>query len=174
MNFCSYETTNINTLLLIILFRIHTILQSRIEQNPVLFTTIRGSQRDVVYLGWPIAPSNMSPNAGKGVAGFRPMSTAVHMEPKRRKIRLIESKQCQMSLSKKMTCKGTLRHVFYLSEAPFTPPLTHCVYVYTVYLFTQGGGGVELTREKVRGAIVHKAGRKYQHDGPTVSPVYKL
>ncbi len=26
----------------------------------------RGSQRDVVYLGWPIAPSYMSPNAGGG------------------------------------------------------------------------------------------------------------
>jgi hypothetical protein len=34
----------------------------------------------------------------------------------RRKIRLIE-KQSQMSLSKKLTCKGTLRRVFYLSEA---------------------------------------------------------
>jgi hypothetical protein len=31
---------------------------------------------------------------------------------------------------------------------------------YTVYLFTQGRGR-ELTREKVGGAIVHKAGRKY-------------
>ncbi len=26
----------------------------------------RGLQRDVVYLGWPIAPSYMSPNAGRG------------------------------------------------------------------------------------------------------------
>ncbi len=43
----------------------------------------RGSQRDVVYLGWPIAPSYMSPNVGgRGVAGFQPISTAVHMEPK--------------------------------------------------------------------------------------------
>jgi hypothetical protein len=57
--------------------------------------------------------------------------------------------------------------VFFLSEAPSSPmtpysppPHTH---VYTVYLFTQGrGGGRELTREKVRGAIVHKPGRKYQ------------
>jgi hypothetical protein len=30
---------------------------------------IRGLQRDVVYLGWPIAPSQMSPNAG-GVRGL--------------------------------------------------------------------------------------------------------
>ncbi len=38
-----------------------------------------GSQRDVVYLGWPIAPSYMSPNAegwGVGAAGSQPMSTA--------------------------------------------------------------------------------------------------
>ncbi len=54
----------------------------------------------------------------------------------------------------------------YLSEA-FSPPLTeyhppfHTVYVCTVYLFTQGGGGGELTRKKVRGAAVHKAGSKY-------------
>jgi hypothetical protein len=34
-----------------------------------------------------------------------------------------------------------------------------------VYLFTQErGGGGELTREKVRVAIIHKADRKYQHD----------
>ncbi len=73
----------------------------------------------------------------------------------------VESKtdrnQCQMSLLKNLTCKGTLRQVFYLSEAPFPtmtpyppPPPLQC----TVYLFTQGRG--ELSREKV--------GRKYQHD----------
>jgi hypothetical protein len=28
----------------------------------------------------------------------------------------------------------------------------------------EGGRRGELTKEKVRGAIVHKAGRKYQHD----------
>jgi hypothetical protein len=44
----------------------------------------RGSQRDVVYLGWPKAPSYMVPNAeGGGVAGTQPRSTAVHMEPKK-------------------------------------------------------------------------------------------
>jgi hypothetical protein len=35
--------------------------------------------------------------------------------------------------------------------------------MYTVYLFTQErveGGGGELTREKVKGATVHKAGSK--------------
>jgi hypothetical protein len=40
------------------------------------------------------------------------------------------------------------------------------VYTYcAVYLFTQEKrGGGELTREKVRVEIVHKAGRKNQHD----------
>ncbi len=52
-----------------------------------------------------------------------------------------------------MTSKGTLLQVFYLSEdpLPFRDPI-----------LIQGRG--ELTREKVREAIVHKAGRKYQHD----------
>ncbi len=40
---------------------------------PVAFNTDadlgRGSQRDVVYVGWPIAPSYMSPNAGEGGCG---------------------------------------------------------------------------------------------------------
>jgi hypothetical protein len=30
------------------------------------FSSTRGSQRDVVYLGWPIASSYMSPNGGEG------------------------------------------------------------------------------------------------------------
>ncbi len=39
----------------------------------------QGLQTDVVHLGWPIAPSYMSPNTGRrGVAGSQPMSTAVH------------------------------------------------------------------------------------------------
>jgi hypothetical protein len=44
------------------------------------------------------------------------------------------------------TCIGAVRQVFYLPEAhipssdPILPPL-YTVYVYTVYLFTQGGGG---------------------------------
>ncbi len=44
----------------------------------------RGSQRDVVNLGCPIAPSYMSPNArggGGGVAGPQPMSTTIHRSP---------------------------------------------------------------------------------------------
>jgi hypothetical protein len=77
-----------------------------------------------------------------------------------------------MSLSKNIA-KG-LRGEFYLSEAQNPIPPLHSVYVYRykVYLLSQGRGG-ELTREKVRGAIVHKAGRKYQHGLP-ISPIYKL
>ncbi len=45
----------------------------------------RGLQRDLVYLGWPTAPSYMSPNAGGGgeLRGSHPMSmsTAVHRSP---------------------------------------------------------------------------------------------
>jgi hypothetical protein len=45
------------------------------------------------------------------------------------------------------------------------PPLTHCIRVYIILIHTRkGGGGGELTREKVRRALVHIAGRKYQHD----------
>ncbi len=43
---------------------------------------IRGFQRDVLYLGWPIAPFDMSPNVERrGGAGSLPMSTAVHINP---------------------------------------------------------------------------------------------
>ncbi len=35
-------------------------------ENILTNHAIRGLQRDVVYLGWPIAPSYMSPNAGGG------------------------------------------------------------------------------------------------------------
>jgi hypothetical protein len=56
-----------------------------------------------------------------------------------------------MSSSKKLTCKETLRQVFNcLRLGTPNPSLTHCiVYVYTVYLFTQGrgdGGRVEPER----------------------------
>jgi hypothetical protein len=62
----------------------------------------------------------------------------------RRNIRLIES-NAKCRYLKKMTCKGTLRLVFYLTVAP-SPPMTpypplYTVYVYTVHLFTQGRGG---------------------------------
>ncbi len=74
-------------------------------------------------------------------------------DAKRRKITLIES-NAKCRYLKKLTCKETVRQVFYLSEAP-SPPMTP-------YPPARRGG--ELTGEKVRGALVHKAGRKYQHD----------
>jgi hypothetical protein len=55
-----------------------------------------------------------------------------------------------MSLSKKLTCKGTLRQVFYVSEAPSPPmipslPLpTQCVSVYSILIHT----GKERTNQK--------------------------
>ncbi len=89
-----------------------------------------------------------------------------------RKIGLIENsaKCCYL---KKLSCKRILQQVFYLSEPlspPMTPyplpPFTHFIRVYSTLIRTGKGGrgGGELTREKVRGTIVHKAGRKYQHD----------
>jgi hypothetical protein len=44
--------------------------------------TRRGLQRDVVYLGWPIAPLYMSPNkGGGGSCGVSANETAVHRSP---------------------------------------------------------------------------------------------
>ncbi len=81
-----------------------------------------------------------------------------------RKIRLTES-NAKCRYLKKWPLTGTLRQVFYLSEAPppMTPqsPRTHCIRVYRILIHTGKGGGVELTREKFRGAIVYKPGRKY-------------
>jgi hypothetical protein len=78
----------------------------------------------------------------------------------RRKITLIEyNAKCRYL--KKLTCKGTSHQVFYLYEAPSPPvtpyssPLTHCIRVYSILIPTGRGG--ELTREKVREALVHKA-----------------
>jgi hypothetical protein len=54
------------------------------------------------------------------------------------------------------------------------PPYTLYIYVYTVYTYSHREGvGEELTREKVRGATVHKAGSKIPTWLP-VSLIYKL
>jgi hypothetical protein len=61
---------------------------------------------------------------------------------------------------KKLTCKGTLRQVFIcLITPPPHPPVTHCIRTCT-YTHREGGRGERWTREKVRGAKVHKAGSK--------------
>jgi hypothetical protein len=66
-----------------------------------------------------------------------------------------------MSSSKNIDLERDFVAGVYLSEAQnLIPPPP---YVYTVYLLIHTGkGGGELTREKVRGATVHKAGSKIQ------------
>ncbi len=69
----------------------------------------------------------------------------------RSKISLIEN-NAKIRFLKRLTCKGTSLHCFNLSEAPSPPmtpysPLLQTVYVYTVYFFTQGGGGGANQRE---------------------------
>ncbi len=74
---------------------------------------------------------------------------------------------------KKLTRQGTLRR-FFLSicgtfpsydsiHRPPPPPQHKCIRVYSILIHTGKGGG-RLTREKVRGIMLHEAGRKYQHD----------
>ncbi len=60
--------------------------------------------------------------------------------------------------SKKLTSKGTWRQVFICLRSPIPPPTLR----YTHSHRERGGG--RWTREKVRGALVHKRSRKYQHD----------
>jgi hypothetical protein len=50
----------------------------KIQTSHNLFNVARGSQRDVVHLGWPIARSFMSPNAG-GWGGLRGLSQWVQL-----------------------------------------------------------------------------------------------
>ncbi len=73
-------------------------------------------------------------------------------------------RQCLSSLKKNFSCKETLRQVFiYLSPRNPIPPPLHTVYVYTVYVFTQGRGGGETQR--LGRATVHKTvSKKCQND----------
>ncbi len=78
----------------------------------------------------------------------------IHWAFYRRMIRLIE---CN---AKCLSGRNFAAGVLSLRQRPL---LTHCIRVYSILIHTgKGGGGEELTREKVREAIVHKAGRKYQ------------
>jgi hypothetical protein len=72
-----------------------------------------------------------------------------------------------MSSSKKLTCKGTLLRVSIRlrprTPSPPPPHIIHCIRVYTIqytYSHRERGKGGEITREKVRGATLHKAGSK--------------
>ncbi len=83
-----------------------------------------------------------------------------------RKIRQWESNAICRYL-KKLASKGTLRQAFYMSEAPAPlmtpyslPPYTMYTCIQHIYSHRERGGG----RANQRGALVHKAGRKYQHD----------
>jgi hypothetical protein len=100
---------------------------------------------------------------------FNPKRKALPMEVKaggggdqdRRQIKLIES-NVKCRYLKKFTSKGTLRQVFYLSEPlrppappPMTPypPLTHCVRVYSILIYTGKGGerGESLPESRLEG-----------------------
>ncbi len=93
---------------------------------------------------------------------------------KRRKMRHIEGNaKCRHRTT--LTCKGTLWQVLIClrPRTPYPPPL-YSAYMYTLYLFTHGGGeGESLAREKGRGATGgnrgeyshKKLGWKYQRDG---------
>jgi hypothetical protein len=89
----------------------------------------------------------------------------------RRKIRHVEgnAKCCHL---KKLT-KGTLRQVFIClrPRTPYPPPYT--LYICIQYTNWHREGGGSWTREKRRGATVHKAGSKIL-TWRTASPVYKL
>ncbi len=96
--------------------------------------------------------------------------TADKMGWGRRKIRLIEC-NAKCRYLKNWPVKGLCCRCFVCLRPPpllwpHSPPLTHCtVYLYlTQCTYSHRVRGGELTREKIRGAMLHKAGRKYQHD----------
>ncbi len=85
-----------------------------------------------------------------------------------------------MSLSKKLTYKGTLRHVFYLSEVP-SPPMTPCsLPPYTLYTCIQytyshrEGGGESYPERRLLGQQFTKPVENTNMIDCTVSPVYTL
>jgi hypothetical protein len=49
-------------------------------------------------------------------------------------------------------------------DLPTTDVRVYSIPVPVLFYAGKGGKGEELTRENVTGAIVHKAGRKYQHE----------
>ncbi len=68
---------------------------------------------------------------------------------------------------KKFTRKGTWRQVFICLRPPIpspSPPLLHTIHTPVLIHTGKEGRGGRWTSEKVRGTLVHKRGRKYQHD----------
>ncbi len=83
-------------------------------------------------------------------------ASTCHIERnKGKKIRLIEN-NAKCRYIKKLTCNGTLRQVFYLSEAPLLsydpilpPPFTHCILVYKYnYSHREGGGALTIMQRE--------------------------
>ncbi len=72
----------------------------------------------------------------------------------------------------KITSKGTWQQVFICLRPPITStprPFTRCMNTYQLPHRERGvGGGGRWTSEKVREALVHKRGRKFQHDWPYI------
>jgi hypothetical protein len=86
----------------------------------------------------------------------------------RRKVKT-HRRQCKKASSKKIGLLKDFAAGVYLSEAqnPIPPPpLTHCICVYSILLFTQGRrerGRVEPER-RGKGQQFTKLGRKYQNE----------
>ncbi len=107
-------------------------------------------------------------NYNKRRPGCKGKVVGFSLHVKFRKIRLIEGNgKCHL---KNGLC-GRCLSVW--SPEPHTPPLTHCICVYSIFIHKGKGGGGNWTRDKARGATVHKAGSKIP-TWLTLSPVYKL
>ncbi len=71
---------------------------------------------------------------------------------------------------KKFICKGTLRQVFICvrPRTPCSPPLTHCIRVYSLLTYSHREGGGKVGRvqpeRRLEGQQFTKLGRKHQHD----------
>ncbi len=97
-----------------------------------------------------------------------PPPTWTVQSPIRREIRLTESNAKSRYL-KNWALKGLCGRCFICILSPPMTPYSPNYILYTCIQYTYshregGGDSGELTREKVRGAIDHKIGRKYKHD----------
>ncbi len=143
--------------------RFYMKLQSGLELEQVYAACLLNTHMYTLQIMWPVMPLKSELKSGVDVAVDNGLEFGLH-----RKIRLIES-NAKCHFLKKLTCKGTLRQVLYLSEAPspnltpYYPLLSHCIHGCSMQYFSHREGGGGRGREKVRGAKVYKAGQKYQH-----------